>query len=244
MKYENFYYLDESINDKNLFKAIFLAGGPGSGKSFIGKLAFHGDPVVFINPDKFTEYLFNKEKLSLVFDKMNKEQHQKQMSLRGRAVDLTKKQFELIVNGMLPMVIDGTGRDYDKIKTQYDFLKEIGYDVGMIFINTSKEVALQRNNERDRKVPDEFLVSAWESVQDNLGKFQKLFGDDKFFVIDNNEKLTTDEINELRLKLTRLSRKFLNEPLENVIGNDRIDKLKKSGAQYLDQIRSMNDDEI
>jgi hypothetical protein len=28
-------YLSEGINDPAIFKAVFLAGGPGSGKSFI-----------------------------------------------------------------------------------------------------------------------------------------------------------------------------------------------------------------
>ena len=28
--------IDEGVNDPGIFKAIFLAGGPGSGKSFVG----------------------------------------------------------------------------------------------------------------------------------------------------------------------------------------------------------------
>ena len=31
--------LQEGINDPNLFKAIFMAGGPGSGKSFVSECA-------------------------------------------------------------------------------------------------------------------------------------------------------------------------------------------------------------
>ena len=43
------------------------------------------------------------------------------------------------------MVIDGTGRDYDKIANQKAILQQLGYDCYMIFVNTSLDVALERN---------------------------------------------------------------------------------------------------
>ena len=33
-------YLQEGVYDPGIFKAYFLAGGPGSGKSFVTKSAF------------------------------------------------------------------------------------------------------------------------------------------------------------------------------------------------------------
>ena len=51
------------------------------------------------------------------------------------------------------MIIDGTGDDYAKIADNKSRLEEIGYDCYMVFINTSMEIALHRNNTRKRVLP-------------------------------------------------------------------------------------------
>ena len=45
--------LDEGINDTAIFKAVFLAGGPGSGKSFIGTEKKGVSPTVGADPKQF-----------------------------------------------------------------------------------------------------------------------------------------------------------------------------------------------
>lgn len=232
MKFNDHYFL-ESINDKNLFKAIFLAGGPGSGKSFISNLAFKGEPVSFVNQDIFTEMIFKKENLSLVFDSSKKELYAQQQQTREKARNLISQRMYSLINGMIPLVIDGTGRKFDKIKDTSDVLREIGYDTYMIFVNTSLDVAKKRNEKRERKVDDQILVDAWHQVQDNIGKFQDLFGKENFMVVDNSKELTPEEIKELELKLTRSARKFLNDPLKNPIGRSILINMKKVGAQNL-----------
>ena len=230
------YYFNESINDKNLFKVVFLAGGPGSGKSFISKLAFAGEPVSFVNQDVFTETIFKRDDIPFVYDSKNKEIYAKQKNIRFRAKELTSKRLLNQVNGMLPLVIDGTGRYYPKIATMFDAFKNIGYDSYMIFVNTTLDVAKERNQRRKRKVSDEFLVDAWHNVQDNIGKFQSLFGNENFVVIDNSKILNEKEIKDLERKLTRQSRIFLNGPLKNSIGKIIIKKLQSSGGKYISDI--------
>ena len=51
------------------------------------------------------------------------------------------------------MIIDGTGDDFNKISREKKQLEEIGYETYMIFVNTSLEVALERNENRDRVLP-------------------------------------------------------------------------------------------
>ena len=60
--------LTEGVHDKGIFKAVFLAGGPGSGKSYVAKELF-GIPEKFnismtgmkmINQDKEYKYLLKK----------------------------------------------------------------------------------------------------------------------------------------------------------------------------------------
>lgn len=236
-KFES-YYFKESINDKSLFKVIFLAGGPGSGKSFISKLAFAGEPVVYINSDNFTEILLNKEDLPFIFNKEDEETYNKQQLVRKKAKNLITKRFIQHVNGMLSLVIDGTGRDYDKIFKLREVLKEIGYDSYMIFVNTSLNVAKERNEKRERKIDNNDLVSFWNKIQENIGRFQSLFGTENFIVVDNNKPLDVNEIKILELKLTRMIRKFLNEPLKNIVGKNTLLKMKKMGAQYLSDLDS------
>jgi hypothetical protein len=54
----------------------------------------------------------------------------------------------------------------------------------MVFVNTSLEVAQERNLNRDRVLSDERLAKSWKDVQSNLGKFQNLFGSN-FRIVDN-----------------------------------------------------------
>jgi predicted kinase len=57
----------------------------------------------------------------------------------------------------------------------------------MVFVNTSLEVALKRNQMRPRKVPDAIVISNHKQVQQNIGKLQNLFGTSNFIIVDNNK---------------------------------------------------------
>ena len=75
------------------------------------------------------------------------------------------------------MIIDGTGHVYSKIQKNKKHTESLGYDTYMVFVNTSLEVNSQeRNKQRDRVLPDDLLEKSWKDVQNNLGKFQNLFG--------------------------------------------------------------------
>ena len=107
--------------------------------------------------------------------------------LRARANATTGKIMDLAIMGRLGMVIDGTGRDYNKISVQTRMLKELGYDTYMVFVNTTLEIALMRNRGRERQIPEYITKRSWETVQGNMGKFQNLFGASNFIIIDNNK---------------------------------------------------------
>ena len=187
-----FYQLLEGVYDPNIFKAFFMAGGPGSGKSYavqlgIGqsqkevKLTAQGLRVV--NSDDVFEKYLKDARLNF---KMDANQGKQRNVLRTRAKVVTKKKFDNYVEGRLGMVIDGTGKDYGKLTSQASSLKNIGYDVHMIFVNTSLDVALERNQQRPRKVPEKIVVDSWNSVQKNIGAFQRFFGSKNFIIVDNN----------------------------------------------------------
>ena len=175
--------LQAGINDPGIFKAVFLAGGPGSGKSFIvGKTALTTFGLKLINSDDAFETQLKKIGLDTTPEDIFSPAGQ---AVRGKAKALTKLKQKLALNGRLGIIVDGTGKDFDKIKKQSDELKRIGYESGMIFVNTDLETALQRNRDRKRTLPDADVEKMWKAVQNNIGKFQAYYGE-KFIVVDNS----------------------------------------------------------
>ena len=199
-----FQELKEGLYDPNIFKAFFLAGGPGSGKTFVTRGAFGGTGLRVINSDNAFESALRKHGLSL---KMPEDEAEARDILRARAKGVTDKTLDLSLKGRLGLVIDGTGRDYDKIKSQNDMLKQLGYDTYMVFVNTSLEVALERNAKRERSVPEYITRKSWTQVQSNIGRFQNTFGMSNMIIIDNSrddKELTTMVMNKVDKSVRRL----------------------------------------
>jgi predicted kinase len=201
-----------------------MAGGPGSGKSYavelgIGqaqkgvKVTTQGLKVVN-SDDVFEKYLRDAQ---LNF-KMDANQGKQRDTLRTRAKVITKKKFNNYVEGRLGMVIDGTGKDYSKITTDASGLKQLGYDVHMIFVNTSLDVALERNAKRPRSVPEDIVKKSWNQVQQNIGKFQQFFGNKNFIIVDNNN--VNDNVFDMVGKQVRT---MLSKKVNNPIAQKWID---------------------
>ena len=199
-------YLQEGLYDPNIFKAFFLAGGPGSGKTFVTRGAFGGTGLRVINSDQAFENALKKNNLSL---KMPDSESEARDMLRARAKATSDKTLDLSIKGRLGMVIDGTGRDYDKINLQTSLLKQLGYDCYMIFVNTSLDVALERNRRRERTVPEYITRNSWTKVQSNIGRFQNLFGMENKIIVDNSKddrELTTIVMSKVDKNVRRLLR--------------------------------------
>ena len=180
---KTFQELQEGLYDPNIFKAFFLAGGPGSGKSYVAGKATGGSGLKSVNSDDAFEHMLNKAGLSL---KMPPEETEPRDVVRGKAKDITGRMEKNFIEGRLGLIIDGTGREVDKILRQKAKLDELGYDTYMIFVNTSLDVALKRNAERPRSVAEPIVVKSWKDVQGNLGKFSNIFRAG-FIVVDNND---------------------------------------------------------
>jgi len=180
---KTFQDLQEGVYDPNILKAFFLAGGPGSGKSYVVKRGTGGLGMKIVNSDDVFEKYLKDAGLSL---KMPKSEEEPRDKLRARAKQVTSARQANYVEGRLGLIIDGTGHDYDKIATQATKLKQLGYDVHMIFVNTSLDTALKRNAKRPRSVPRSIVTKSWNDVQKNMGKFSQYFRQN-FMVVDNND---------------------------------------------------------
>ena len=175
--------LQEGVYDPGIFKAFFLAGGPGSGKTFVTQSAFAGTGLKVVNSDSLFERGLKKANLSL---KMPDEEEYFRNIIRQRAKSSTATMLDTYVEGRLGLVIDATGRDLPLVQRQVAMLRNIGYDCHMVFVNTSLNVALERNKKRPRSIPEYIVKKSWEGVQANIGSFQRVFSPNKMLVVDNN----------------------------------------------------------
>ena len=183
--------LNEGVYDPNIFKAIFLAGGPGSGKSYVAGRTISGRGLKTVNSDNQFELMLKKASLSL---KMPDREEWQRKPIRDRAKEITAKQKANYIEGRLGLIIDGTARDYKALTKQATELQQLGYDTYMIFVNTSLDVALERNSKRERSVPEYITRKSHDIVQSNIGKFQNTFGMGNMIIIDNSKddkELTT-----------------------------------------------------
>tara|TARA_Y100000593_G_scaffold60565_1_gene112299 strand:+ start:311 stop:976 length:666 start_codon:yes stop_codon:yes gene_type:complete len=214
--------LQEGVYDPNIFKAFFLAGGPGSGKSYVVRKTTGGMGMKVVNSDDIFEKLLDKEGLS---KKMPESEKEPRDIVRARAKRLTSAKKANYLEGRLGLIIDGTGKDYDKIAGQATKLKQIGYDVHMIFVNTSLDVALERNQKRERTVPESITIKSWNDVQRNIGKFSQYFRQN-FIVVDNNEA-NEDVFTKVFKQIKSLVRKKVSNPVAKMWIASELEKKKR-----------------
>jgi predicted kinase len=197
MKFSEFKYeLLEGVYDPGIFKAFFLAGGAGSGKSYSaekatgsaagkfqwddsmsklkpGKVGPYGLKVV--NSDEQLEFGLMKAKMSSNMKAYTSGEIERKELIRTKAKKVTKKREQLWINGRLGLIIDGTAKDLTKLGIKKKALEDVGYDTYMIFVNTSIDVAIQQNNARARKLPDQIIRDTWNEVQGIKDQLANLF---------------------------------------------------------------------
>ena len=216
--------LREGVYDPGIFKAFFLAGGPGSGKTFVTRSAFGGTGLKLVNSDAAFERGLKKAGLSL---KMPDEEEYFRNIIRAKAKMSTATALDTYMQGRLGLVIDATGRDLNVINTQKRMLDQIGYDSYMIFVNTSLEVALERNRNRPRTVPEKITIDSWNKVQKNIGAFQRFFGNKNFVIVDNNE-ISDNVFDMVGKQVRRMLSKKVDNPTANAWIENELRKKRRT----------------
>ena len=235
--------ISEGVDDPGILKCVFMAGGPGSGKSFTAmeifgidkklKSSFSATGLKTVNSDSAFEAGLKKNGIdpkdlariekedAELWDKITKVPG----GIRDKAKQITAKQKKFYEAGRLGMIIDGTGHRYNKIAKLKKHAEGLGYDCYMVFVNTSLKVAQERNKQRERILPDDLLAKSWQDVQDNLGKFQNLFGRN-FRIVDNTV------YKPIAGTVQKAVNKFIRKPVYNKIGQRWVKNaraLKKAG---------------
>lgn len=220
---KTFTELQEGVYDPNIFKAIFLAGGPGSGKSYVVRRTTGGLGMKVVNSDDIYEKMLKDAGLEATPEDIFSDEGQ---AIRVRAKATTKRMQGNFLQGRLGLIIDGTGKDFDKIAKQVAGLKNLGYDCHMIFVNTSLDTAQERNRMRSRTLPEDEVTKMWNGVQQNIGKFQRLFGASSMIIVDNNDA-GEDVFNKVWKRIAMLVKKKVTNPTAKAWIKQELAKKKR-----------------
>lgn len=223
-------FLEEGVNDPAIFKAIFLAGGPGSGKSFIaGKTGLKALGYKVVNSDDAFEAAMKKAGMDMDPENIFSPAGQ---TLRGKAKVSTDKKQDRYIKGRLGLLIDGTGKDPSKVAKQAQELKKLGYDVAMILVNTDLQTSVSRDAARKRTIGAKGVGEYWSLVQKNIGKLQRIFGKPNFLVVDNSdvgdEKAQKRKLEKETTRAYRDAVKFTNKPVTDAVATKWIEREKES----------------
>ena len=125
--------LTEGVYDPGIFKAIFTAGGPGSGKSYAASTLFgmpekmpfvSADGLKSVNSDKYFETYLKMSGLSQDIASLTPGEFDKAMKIRDKSKKVRDAALKNYINGRLGLLIDGTGKNYPKIAKQKKRLQE------------------------------------------------------------------------------------------------------------------------
>ena len=224
--------LNEGVDDPGILKCVFLAGGPGSGKSRVAGdlfgiskgLTVAASGLKSVNSDVAFEAQLKKSGINPKdLGKIEKENPELWNAItedpngeRAKGKKTTDTMRAFYEEGRLGMIIDGTGDDIAKIKAKKQHAESLGYDTYMVFVNTSLEVAQARNKKRDRVLGEDIVNEIWKACQHNLGAFQTLFSGN-FRIVDN-----TPDGDNLTKDIKKAVEGFIRARLYNPIGKQWV----------------------
>ena len=240
--------IKEGMYDTGIFKAVFLAGGPGSGKTYVAgglfgipnKVNVSAYGLKMVNQDTELETFLKKYFGYVDIDKMPDElfrqltdpKSKDYSGMRTHTKDLSKQRLKHYTEGRLGVIIDGTGHKFKDVKKEREKLIKMGYDTYMVFVNTSLDIAQKRNEERDRVLPANVVEKYWKDVQKNMAYFQGLFGNANFLLVDNNATLKPEQAQKkFNMLVKKGVERFIKKPIKNAIAKQWVEKqkiLKKS----------------
>lgn len=206
----------EGRNDPSIFHAVFMAGAPGAGKSFVSDWMALGPQLGYkvINSDmEFTRYMkdagLTDENGAVVLDP--KKEFERGV-IRTVAKRHTKSKQDHAVIGRLGLVIDGTGANASKVTGQKKTLEALGYECAMVYVSISLEDSIesdrQRGEDGERTIGPELVTQKFKQLDKSIPQLKKAFGK-MFFEIDNSVREKTPQIIRIVLNtITKWSKKM------------------------------------
>jgi predicted kinase len=201
--------IHESSNH-GLFKALFICGGPGSGKDIIIREAISESNAVELNSNLAIGILNDKHKL-----------HEHSKDFRREAI-----------RNRLPLIINGTTNEQFNISEIKNELEELGYETMMVFVNTTNEASKKRNDGHERVLSESIRQERWDKTQLVAEKFNQSFS--KYLEFDNSLDINEASDFELAEKeediaiIYEMSKWFFDTTVDNEIAESWLEKHKKN----------------
>ena len=231
-------FLTEGIEDKGIFKAVFMAGHPGAGKTFVLNSIKSGQiEPRWVNTDKAYIEKARLEKMDpdTLFKHFRENWDEGWPLISDKVKRINKTQLELYINSMLPLAIDGTSNSISVLNTRRGLLEGFGYDTAMVFVNTDLETAIKRAAKRERPVTPDFIKDAYAEVTRNKSYYRSKFSD--WIEVDNGDGELTPG---LIIKAFKHMSNFYNSPIVNPVGIKQVSQMRENGWKYLDpNVRTM-----
>ena len=221
LNFKQYMQLDEGVHDPGIFKAIFMAGSPGSGKDFVMHKVLGKSPTEHglreINSDIAFERMMRKHGLN---PKMPESEQNQRDLLRAKAKHTTELKKQLTLHGRNGIIINGTGDDHQKIKKMKDHLESMGYQTHMVFVHTDNETSRKRNIARGqmggRTIPEKLRQEKWANVHNSKSHYKDMFGSN-FHEVDNSIDIQSASKEEKGNHINKLNK--LNNHFRKVVAS-------------------------
>ena len=181
-------------------KAVILAGAPGAGKTSIVGDIISGLGLKVMNIDDYFIKNLKAAGVSLDLKKADAEARSKSAQAMAAATKVYRDELEKEIGKRENIVIDGTAASYKKTEELKNNLESVGYDVFMVYVYSSLEKSLSKNQDRferskgeDRSLMPQIVMQTWANVTKNFIPYLNLFGNN--FVATTKDKKLTDSFN-------------------------------------------------
>lgn len=223
---QELFYLNEGIHDKGIFKAVFILGGPASGKTTLAKSIQKNMPdfgIKILDNDVLYTHLGTKHDLDL-----SKEGPKKIQAIAYKmGVEKHMIQQPLWMHGMLPLVVLGVSDKPEKIINRINYLRNIGYDIRVIYIKTMDiektiNAEIEREKKEGRGVPKSYIKSVFDKQEEAISKLSNYTS---VSVIPDFAHRKEDETHHM----VDVIKKFFSSDVMNPVGKKAMAELTSKG---------------
>ncbi len=214
--------------------AVIMAGGAGSGKSYI---LSHNLPI--------DGKIINKDDIGMLYYKLHpnmfknfdrqKEGQIRKLNQSVRKGKYAEENIDYLINNAnserLPnIIIDTTSSNKDNLIERVNSLKRIGYKICFIWVVTNRSEAIIRSLTRNRRVPQSTLHATHNRVRKIVPQFLKENGDlvdDAWIILNSGENLNDSIPKDFLFKLEKEGKSFtipekLNNTIDKYLGANEV----------------------
>lgn len=171
--------LDEKsiLKNKYPFKAIYIFGPAGAGKSYISKnLLGIPDDFVVSNPDERIEEVFPAFGISMKFanseDGDDADLEALQQQSRTILQNASRAHTANLIGIANPLTFDTTGEQVPKMVKRIEALTNLGYDIAVFMVNVPTQASVDRDARRKRNVGAERTAGISQKYQQDVVQSQ------------------------------------------------------------------------